>query len=175
MKRTALVLAAAVGDPKVVIIVGATHGTTSSYRTKADRADSVRAEHEGSDLVIRGARVVEAETPDDAAERALALIESFELTHELKVDDATTLLRPIGHDKALSLTAILSGGHALLIDCRTLIYEHVPLRLAEAEPGALVAVTIAGDAVPRRLRRVGSCRGRCSSGSASRCWSWAST
>jgi flagellar hook assembly protein FlgD len=31
-------VAAAVGDPKVVIIVGATHGTTSSYRTKADRA-----------------------------------------------------------------------------------------------------------------------------------------
>ena len=53
MRKTAVVLAlmlvaslgivvpsaaAAVGDPKVVIIVGATHGTTSSYRTKADRA-----------------------------------------------------------------------------------------------------------------------------------------
>jgi hypothetical protein len=29
---------AAVGDPKVVIIVGATHGSTASYRLKADRA-----------------------------------------------------------------------------------------------------------------------------------------
>src|SRR6187399_1423362 len=31
-------VAAATGDPKVVIVVGATHGTTDSYRADADRA-----------------------------------------------------------------------------------------------------------------------------------------
>ena len=38
-------------------------------------------------------------------------------------------------------------GHALLIDCRTLAYEHVPLRLEEAG----LAIVIANSAVQREL------------------------
>ncbi len=44
-------------------------------------------------------------------------------------------------------STLSKGGHALLIDCRTLAYEHVPLRLEEAG----LAVVIANSGVKREL------------------------
>lgn len=44
-------------------------------------------------------------------------------------------------------SALSKAGHALLIDCRTLAYEHVPLRLAEHG----LAIVIANSAVRREL------------------------
>ena len=44
-------------------------------------------------------------------------------------------------------SALSKRGHALLIDCRTLAYQHVPLRLEEAG----LAVVIANSAVRRKL------------------------
>lgn len=44
-------------------------------------------------------------------------------------------------------SALSRRDHALLVDCRSLVYEHIPLRLAEAG----LTIVIANSAVPRQL------------------------